>query len=141
MTNNSERNILIINSDLRNLNDIRDFIYQYALSYTRKEEFSLKLSLAVDEVCSNLIKYAYKFNSKNFIKIRIEYLDHKIFVNIFDNGEKFNLMDYNSPTIQEYFSKIMKNGLGITIIKSIIDEIHYKTTDDYNCLTLVKVDK
>lgn len=138
MQNSPETNIFIINSDLKNLSEIRKFIYNYAFEKVKDNDFALQVALAVDEICSNLTKYAYKLFSKNFIKIQIDFVDNILKIEIMDNGEKFNIIDYNSPSLQEYFSQFMKSGLGITIVKSIIDEMSYKSYENYNSLTLYK---
>ncbi len=138
MENTSEPNIFIINSDLKNLSEIRDFIYNYTLSKIPDNDFALRISLAVDEVCSNLTKYSYKLYSKNFIKIKIDIVGNKLQIDIMDNGEEFNIVDYKSPSLKEYYSNYMKSGLGITIIKLIVDEISYNSYENYNSLTLIK---
>lgn len=131
-------NLLITNSDLRNLATIRDFIYDYVMKKEASEKFAIQLALSVDEVCSNLIKYSYNKNPRSLIRIKIQYLENKIEVEITDNGIAFNINEYESPTFEDYYSNFMKSGLGITIVKSIIDDISYHSTETYNRLTLVK---
>lgn len=141
MQSSPKENILVTNSDLRNLAEIRDFVYNYAFSNSDDKEFATQVSLAVDEVCSNLIKYAYKLNTRNLIEVKIQFIDNSIKIEILDNGENFNILEYQSPSLEDYYSNYMRNGLGITIVKSVIDEISYTAKDSYNSLTLIKYRK
>ncbi len=131
-------NLLITNSDIRNLATIREFIYEYVMKKENSQFFAVQLALSVDEICSNLIKYSYNSNPRNLIRIKIQYLESKIIIEITDNGTAFNLKEYNSPSFEDYYSNFMKRGLGITIVKSIIDDISYLSTESFNRLTLVK---
>lgn len=131
-------NLLVTNSDLRNLATIRDFIYEYVMKKEASQKFAIQLALSVDEVCSNLIKYSYNKNPRSLIRVKIQYLENKIEIEITDNGVAFDINEYKSPTLEDYYSNFRKSGLGITIVKSIIDDISYHSTETYNRLTLVK---
>jgi len=91
--------------------------------------------LAVDEACSNIIKHAYKGPTDKPIHITCNlYHDHIEFT-LKDRGEKANLADIKSRKLDD----VRPGGLGVHLIKSVMDEVRYDTeTDNCNRLTMIK---
>ncbi len=140
---NSTRNITVykLNSDYSNLNDLRDFIADKAQTFGFDADTAHLISLAVDEACTNLIRYAYKFDKSKKIEINIKSQQNKLIVIIKDTGKPFNPLDVPPPDMQEYFDEFKRGGLGIFIIRKVMDDVIYKPSNNeqaHNELTLLK---
>ena len=86
----------------------------------------MKIELAVEEVLTNIIRYA-NLSEKASIHIACKILPHQIEIDIKDSGIHFD------PT-----EKVSINAIGTTLIQNLMDEIRYKRAHGMNHLTLIK---
>ncbi len=128
-------------SSYEELINIREFIQLHSLQAGLSEAIAFNLALAVDEVCTNIIKYSYKEDFNNTIKLELINSADKLEIDIFDNGPSFNPLVVPEVDKNDYFKSYKKGGLGVVIIKSLVDTINYFPNlgnDNYNKLVLEK---
>ncbi len=121
---------LRIQSRTELLGNIRSFVSDAARNFGFTEIEVGKIELAIDEACTNIIKHAYKYNPEGTIEIKLSTRKKgnepaKFIVEIFDNGLSFNAKKYTAPDMKEYFRKLRHGGLGIVLIKKLMDEVEY----------------
>ncbi len=97
-----------------------------------------QMILAVEEVCANLIIHSHGCNPNDRIHLYVTVDDNKITFEIADNGLAFNLMEYKAPELAEVVRKKKKGGLGIMLVKKIMDKIEFENSKDKNICRLVK---
>ena len=143
--NNQVKNITLndyrFKADFSNLDEIRSSIFNDAISIGFDEDSASKISLAVDEACTNLIRYSFNLDSNYIINITTQFDSKNLIVKIMDQGNPFNPIEVNEPNMVEYFHSFKKGGLGIMIMKKFMDRIIYTPRDknnSLNTLTLVK---
>jgi len=136
--------VLCAIGDFSELERIRNFIKGNALEFGFDAKTADQLSLAVDEACSNLICHSYNFDKSKKICIKTSSNDKEFVIKILDDGKPFNPIHIPQPDMNEYFQKSKRGGLGIHIIKLLLDEISYsEATNDnsFNTLCLKKSKK
>jgi serine/threonine-protein kinase RsbW len=116
---------LVVASSYDELANIREFISEQAIEFGFSNEITQKIVLAVDEACTNLIKYGYFQDHNKTIKIFIENDENAFIIKIMDTSESFNPKDRPDTDVKTYIRQMLKGGLGIQIIKLVIDEIDY----------------
>lgn len=130
---------LIVKSTTDNLAQIRDFTSSTAQQCGFSEDVIGKIILAVDEACTNIIKHAYKFSPEGEIKISLKFINQKFTIEITDNGNHFDPEKIPEPDIKEYYRQKRAGGLGMFLIKRLMDEVKYSTTTgNKNQVILVK---
>ncbi|MBR9978962.1 MAG: ATP-binding protein [Bacteroidetes bacterium] len=103
-----------------------------------------KIELAIDEACTNIIKHAYRFNPDGLIEIRLSTQEsgqnsRKFVVEIFDSGLSFDSSQYSAPNMSEYFRKLRHGGLGILLMKKLMDEVEFgPSVGGRNAIRMVK---
>lgn len=122
---------------------MRNFVSDAARRFGFSESEVGKIELAIDEACTNIIKHAYKYNPDGIIEIRVstqkENATPKFIVEIYDSGISFDSSKYTAPDMKEYFKKLRHGGLGILLMKKLMDEVEYgHMGDDHNSIRLVK---
>lgn len=131
--------VLIVNSTTENLSKVREFTRKAAEECKFSEDTIEKIVLAVDEACTNIIKHAYNYSPDGIINLSINVHDDKFIVTIIDNGNHFNPELVPEPNIQEYYKQKKIGGLGMYLMKKLMDEVKYSTLDDNrNQVILVK---
>lgn len=101
---------------------------------TRKQ-----IDIAIDEIFSNIAHYAYK-NGEGSAEVRIEKnYDPKSVTLIFtDSGTPYNPLKKSDPDLTLTADEREIGGLGIYIVKKIMDEVKYERKDGKNILSVTK---
>jgi len=130
---------IIVKSSTENLIQIRKFTESVAQESGFSEDEIGKIILAVDEACTNIIKHAYKYSPEGEIKIIITFDGNKLVISIIDHGNHFDPNVIPEPDIKEYYKQKKSGGLGMFLIKKLMDEVVYSTTTgNMNQVTLIK---
>jgi len=135
----STSHTLVIPSATRYLAKVRRFITVHARKSKINETSIKELRLAVDEACSNVIEHAYlgKPNEKLHITFTIQ--STQVIVQIRDRGLPFDEEAYRQPNVVELSRKRKSGGLGVDIIRRLMDQVEYITEGNRNEIKLVKL--
>jgi serine/threonine-protein kinase RsbW len=120
------------------LAELRSFLQQHLESYRLSEGDKHQVTLAVEEVCANLIIHSHDCNPKEEIHLEVKALDKKIIVEITDKGDAFNLLEYEVPDLSQVIGEKRKGGIGILLVKKIMDEIQFESKNGKNICRLIK---
>jgi len=126
---------LSIKSHPKNLRQIRNFMTT-ALSKTKlSQQNSQNIILAVVEACSNIIKHGYKNDYNKEINLTINAEAKILTISIIDKGLKFDTNSFEPRNVSE----VRPGGLGIHIIKQVMDVVEYtQTSQGFNKIKMVK---
>ncbi|MDA7478579.1 ATP-binding protein [Candidatus Pelagibacter ubique] len=122
---------------LSNLKNIRLFVTNFLNDYELEMKLINNIKLAVDESVSNIIKHGYKGEDENNkIEIKLEIIEKKLFIHLFDNGTPVNQKNIQPRNLKD----IKPGGLGSYFINEIMDEVKWETKskDWVNHLILIK---
>ena len=99
----------------------------------------MKIGVALDEVLSNIIRYAYPDGNGVFtISLSFDTGRKMVGMTICDCGTAFNPLDREEPDISLPAEERPIGGLGIFLVKKMMDEVTYDRKDGQNMLTLRK---
>ena len=130
---------LIVSNDTKFLIVVRDFVSRLIRQSRMAKEEENKVILAVDEAVTNIIEHGYDEGAEGSIEIEVEVGGEQFKVIIRDTGRVFNPSSIPDPDMKEHVQKGHKKGLGIFLMRQIMDEVRYKFKDGVkNELTLVK---
>lgn len=130
---------LIVKSRTENLSKIREFISSNASEAGFSKDEIDNIILAVDEACTNVIKHAYKYSPDEDIMIEIKYNKSAFTVTIEDKGISFDPNLIPSPDLQKYHREHRVGGLGMYLMKTLMDEVKYMSVPGkYNRVSLTK---
>ena len=118
-----------------NIPDILDFIVTFAKEHAFPENFTNKILVVGDELFSNIIKYGYE-NSGGPIIVKLSFNEEisEFILTVIDQAKEFNQLAVNN----EVGNGLRIGGLGIFIVKQIMDETSYERDDNRNILVLKK---
>ena len=121
-----------------NLADIRNFVNEILSHHFNAEIEIHHMVLAVDEVCANLMIHSHNCNPKEKIELLIDVQNEEVIFEIKDTGNGFNLKNYQEPTIKEIIVEKKKGGLGLMLVKRIMDKVEFIKIDKNNVCRLKK---
>ena len=126
-------NRLKISCSKDNLKNIRDFVTG-ALKNQGLDEVELNnLVLAVDEVSANLIIHSHACNPDDYFDLIIKQDHNGVSFEFIDQGVGFDIKEYKSPSIQEIVRDKKKGGVGLILVRRIMDDIKFQN-DGNKCV-------
>ncbi len=130
---------LRIHSQTEKLNLVREFIGEAAREYGFNDEVVGKITLAVDEACTNIIKHAYRSNPNKDIDIDVKTGANRFEIIITHDGSSFDPKMIKSPNMKEYLRSYQRGGLGIHLMRTLMDEVEYEILPNRkNVVRLIK---
>ena len=130
---------LTVANDTRHLLAVRDFITRMARHGGLSDEEVHKIVVAIDEAVTNIIEHGYNKDEKGTIELEADWEGGKFQVVIRDSARVFNPQSIPSPDMEEHIKAGRKKGLGVFLMRQIMDEVRYRYKDGVqNELTLVK---
>ncbi len=134
---------LSISSDLGQLKTVRDAVLELAEPCLPKQAHMVML--AVDEAVSNVMRHSgpgggpMQCSDADAIDVDIDSDENRLQVQIADRGPEFNPCSAKTDEPADRVRSRLRGGMGVSIIRKIMDEVHYdRTPDQRNQLTLVK---
>jgi serine/threonine-protein kinase RsbW len=97
------------------------------------------VQLAVDEACSNIIEHAYGGEGRGDIECTCCANSDGLTMTLTDHGAPFDPDSVPEPDLQGDLEGRAEGGLGVYIMRQVMDEVRYEfTPDSGNVLTMVK---
>jgi len=93
--------------------------------------------LAIEEVCTNVIRHAYLY-APGTIRIKIAIHPGKVVFSVFDRGRRFDYDHSDTPDLGRYVKTGRKGGLGLYLIRKMMDSVSYYSRDGENELRMEK---
>ena len=135
----SAQRSLLIATELDELHKVNAAIEELAEEENWSPDVTFQIGLAVEELGVNIVNYGHDDDQSHEIKIVISSEDEAITIEIEDDGHAFNpLVDAPEPNLDAEVEDRTVGGLGIHLVRTMMDEVHYQRQQDKNCLTLVK---
>ena len=97
-----------------------------------------QLEVAIEEVFTNIVSYAYDDCQQHEIQIALEFRDGVLSVRLEDDGRAFDPSSVNPPDNSTPLCDRKVGGLGIHMIKEMMDDISYQRRGEKNILILQK---
>ncbi|MDH5474913.1 MAG: ATP-binding protein [Cyclobacteriaceae bacterium] len=121
------------------LKGIRSFVNDTLMKHGLSDIDISTLVLAIDEVCANLMIHAHQCNPDHHLDVEINIQPNKgITFNIIDQGIGFDINTYNEPSVNDLIERKRKGGIGLILVKKIMDDIQFVKINNKNTCKLFK---
>ena len=105
---------------------IRDFVKSIGTQSGMSDMDVARLELAVDEACSNVMEHAYESDGTQQVSIRATLDQDAVEIVVVDTGKGFDPSSVEQKKLQDMVAAKRTGGLGMRIMKSFMDEVHYQ---------------
>lgn len=129
---------LVIDCQVEKLKEIRTFIENVLKETPVSDELRNLLVLAVDEVCANVIIHSHRLDSSKTLEVRISFLSGNLIFEILDSGLPFDLASVSEPSLQNIVSERRKGGLGLMLVRRIMDSMETLCENNLTIYRLIK---
>ena len=97
-----------------------------------------EINLGLDELFTNIISYGFEDGLEHQIKFSLAMEKETLVVQVEDDGKPFNPLDAAGPEVSQDLDSINIGGLGIHLVKNMMDDIDYQRVEGKNKLILKK---
>ena len=129
---------IIIKNEIAELERVAVFVKEVSQLLSLDSETTMNLNIALEEVVINVILYAYPQKMGENIIIKASSDNNILVFTITDKGDEFDPTKVEDADITLAAEDREIGGLGIFIVKNIMNEVTYQRLDGKNILTLKK---
>ena len=135
--NKMEKSIILAN-DIVELSKLNSFIEEIGEEFSLAPDVVFNLNLVLEEAVVNIINYAYPKEEHEFIYLSARLDENSIVLVLTDTGKEFDPTMAPEADITLSADERPIGGLGIFLIRQIMNEVRYERIDGKNILTLEK---
>lgn len=122
--------------------------FSEAIKYIRSEcekigcpdNINKDIEIACSELAANICSYAYKGETGDF-EVMVEECGREVKISFTDHGKPFNPLLNDTPDTTASFSARKAGGLGVFIVKKLMNDVLYRYENGCNVLVLIKLFK
>ena len=129
---------LTVPSSTHQLEKVRRFVEVHAQQAHLPAGAVEDVRIAVDEACSNIIKHAYGETGEQPIDIAVIVAPNRFTVRIRDRGRPFDPTRYEEPDVVKLARRRRGGGLGVYLMRQLMDQVEYRTRGNTNEVRLTK---
>jgi phosphoserine phosphatase RsbU/P len=96
------------------------------------------LNLALEEILTNIISYGYTDGQEHEIRVRLSVRPGEVKAEVEDDGQSFNPLAAPEPHTAKALEERTIGGLGIHLVRTLMDGLEYKRQADRNILIIKK---
>lgn len=129
---------LSVKASTEHLAEVRDFVAEHAQNIGLSQKEISEIRLAVDEAYTNIIKHAYKNSPSETVEIEIGSDNSQLWITLIDEGKSFDPETYSEPDIIQRIKDKKRGGMGVYLIRKLMDQVQYNRKGQSNEIRMVK---
>ena len=129
---------LILHNDIKKIPQLADFVETIADETHLDPGLAMSLNLALEEAVTNVILYAYPEGSDGLVDIEAILREDSLEFIITDSGKAFDPTAAPEADVTLSAEERPIGGLGIFLVRNIMDDVRYERTDGKNILSMTK---
>ncbi|WP_296492502.1 SpoIIE family protein phosphatase [Rhodoferax sp.] len=130
---------LIIGNELAQMTRVSEAMDRLAAEHGLAPKLLVQLQVALDEMVSNVIKYAWPEGGSHTLQVRIVVDLSQVRIDICDDGRPFDPRESPAPQAMPAGPRPRPGGLGVHMVRQFIDRLAYERIDNTNRLTIIKL--
>ncbi len=115
-----------------------EFFKNFHTALCLPKESVCQCELALEEILVNIIHYAYPDGNPGDLELRLGYKDNQLTFETRDSGVEFDSCKASTPDTSIPVEERQIGGLGIHLVRNIVDNMSYRRENDRNILTMMK---
>jgi serine phosphatase RsbU (regulator of sigma subunit)/anti-sigma regulatory factor (Ser/Thr protein kinase) len=138
MFRNVKKEEIAIPAQMSYMGQVRDFIEHIGVKYKYSDKIVNSYKLVIEEACTNIIRHGYRDIKGGEISIKAIIRQQSLTIVISDQGISYDPRQAQTPDLEKYIQIGKKGGLGIFMMRKLMDDVQYNITSRGNELRLTK---
>ena len=132
----SQENKFKLKNELSELKALNRYLSNWGGAIGLPVDSISRINICLDELFTNIVSYGFEDNREHFVKFTLNGDNQFVIINIEDEGIPFNPLEKTDPDFPENVESAKIGGLGILIIKKLMDDVSYERRQDKNQLAM-----
>jgi serine/threonine-protein kinase RsbW len=129
---------LRLKNDFAELERLQSEITQFLQTEGASENTIYTLTLALEEMVTNIVKYGYDDSLAHEIEVDADVRDNQVRIAILDDGHAFDPLARPEVDVNKPIEDRDIGGLGIHLVRKMLDEVGYERRDGKNIFRMRK---
>ena len=129
---------IVLHNDIRQIPQLAQFVETIAADKKLDQGLTMSLNLALEEAVTNVILYAYPPDADGLVVIEALITPGRITFTLSDSGVAFDPTAEPDPDVEASLESRAIGGLGIHLVRQIMDSLQYERKEGKNVLTMIK---
>ncbi|MBR3895661.1 MAG: ATP-binding protein [Bacteroidaceae bacterium] len=129
---------LILKNDIAEISRLAEFVENLGEEFMLTPDLVFNLNLVLEEAVSNVILYAYPKEEHEIITLSAKKDDNMLIFVLTDSGKEFDPTQIPDADVTLSAEEREIGGLGIFLIRQIMNTVEYQRIEGRNVLTLGK---
>jgi anti-sigma regulatory factor (Ser/Thr protein kinase) len=125
-------------NDLAGMAEMAERVESFGAAQRLPAEVVNALNVVLDEAVSNAINYGYDAGARGEIAVRLRRAPDRVLVEVEDDGKPFDPLQAPPPDLTLPLEERPIGGLGIHLIRNLMDEVAYARVGGRNVLKMGK---
>ena len=125
-------------ADVREIERLNQLVRRFGELHEIPSRALYAVNLALDEVVTNVVRYGFEISAGQEVAVRVETMGDDLHSEVVDAGREFNPLDAPLPDLTAALEERALGGLGIHLVRSLMDRVEYRRENAKNVLTMRK---
>ena len=127
-----------LESKVSEIGRLSEIVNEFGQNHQLTDDCLFAVNLALEEILINVIKHGYDNNSDREIQVRIWMSDDELRAEVEDDAPEFNPLELDAPDITKPLEEREIGGLGVHLVRNMMDRTEYKREGQKNILSIAK---
>lgn len=129
---------VVLTNRLPEIQRLNGILEHFAQQHQLSQRVVYPVNLALDEILTNVISYGYQDSGEHQIQVRISLDAEVLTAEVEDDGRPFNPLERADPDLDASAEDRPIGGLGIYLLKTMLDSVEYRNQGGRNLLVMKK---
>lgn len=125
-------------ADVREIERLNKLVRQFGELHEVPSRTLYAVNLALDELVTNVILYGFDSPEGREVAIKIATAGGELVASVTDDGRPFNPLEVKAPDLDAPLERRDLGGLGVHLVRSLMDAVSYSRDENKNVLTIRK---
>ena len=127
-----------VKNRLAELERVSHIVEEFGARHGVPAKAVFEINLALDEILTNVISYAYDDGQDHTIAVRLALADDALTVEVEDDGRPFNPLDLPPADVTQPVEDRRVGGLGVHLVRQVMSGLEYCRQQGKNILVMTK---
>lgn len=129
---------IILDNEIAEIQQLKAMMNEYGATHNIEQAVIQDVNLVLEEAISNIMFYGYEDTAAHQITVKLDVNDTTLEIEICDDAKAYNPLETPKPDLDIPFDDREIGGMGVYLMRTIMDDMAYTREAGQNVLFLKK---